>query len=458
MLKQPSISKNSTCPLPKNWEEYAIQPVPVAGPLTLQHLLLIIAAAAAGITIFISYFLIFKHLHRYTEPKQQRQIIRIIFTPCVFSSLSAVTIVNYPIVAKYMEPLISLYETFCLAALFLLFVEYVTPDEHTRTNYFAALENRQPKGKFGMSKGYTVIAGGCQIWFERIWFAVFCFVVVDILMAITEEISLATGDWCATSWSPRFAHIWVTIIHTFFLGWAVSGIVFFYVRLKGEAEFARHKPLLKLVSFKLIVFINFVQSIAFGFLNIDASDKVTGYDIKYGIPAALVAVEQIPFAIFFHYAFRSREYHESMKADLAGPRMGTFRAAANAFNPMDLIRGVLKLPAYAPSLFGRKSASGGSRGPNAKFINNDHLEPMSELPPRYGGQAADTANLGYSNTYGSASHLTTAQPQPAVVQQYPAGDYQGGADREYDRLYAPEYSRSRNSSIDEEQRSTRQMV
>jgi hypothetical protein len=108
---------------------------------------------------------------------------------------------------------------------------------------------------------------------------------------------------------------------------------------------------------------------------------VTGKDLSIGIPALLVAFEQVLFAISFHYSFRSREYHESEKPSVK--RIGTFRAAAHAFNPYDLLYGMahavtLAMGGIGPQENGewRKQKKGGRYG---KVSGQDqvHLEPMS---------------------------------------------------------------------------------
>lgn len=414
------MSKHPACPLPKDPETYVIQPVPIVGSFTAQHLLLMISTICAGLTIFISYFLIIKHLHRYPEPKQQRQIIRIIFTPVVYSALSALSIINYQ-VAQYMQPLIDLYETFALVSIFLLFVEYVAPDEHTRTTFFARLEKIKPKSKFRPSKGSIVVPGGSQVWYEVKYFAVFSYLVVDVLLTILEEATRATGQYCETSWSPRWSHIWIVVIKNVYLGWCVICIVKFYVRMKSEPDFAYHKPGLKLLSFKLIVAINFIQSIILGAVEIPKSQKFTGYDVVYGLPAAIVSFEQVLFAIFFHYSFRSREYHENVKQVLSTPRMGIFRAAANAFNPMDMIRGVLLMPRHAPSLLGRKS---GVNRINSTRIGDGHLEPMSQQTVSRGPvqppPSTHIPDTSYSNVYGTS--LEPGNPSLAYSLQSPTSN------------------------------------
>lgn len=162
-----------------------------------------------------------------------------------------------------MEPLINLYETFGLAALFLLFVEYVAPDENTRLDYFGTLENRKPKNQFLPHKGYTVVPGGSQEWYQRKIVFVFLYVIVDILCTILELVTEAVGTYCEASWNPKYFHIWDEVITNIFLALALTSIVLFYYRFNKEPEFAQHKPGLKLISFKLIVFITFAQRYVF---------------------------------------------------------------------------------------------------------------------------------------------------------------------------------------------------
>lgn len=454
------------CPLPSNWEEYGVNPVDIVGPFTLQQLLFIFSISCAGITTLISIFLIIKHLHRYTEPKQQRQIVRIVFFPVLFATLSALSILNYD-AAKYMQPLIALYEPFALAALFLLYIEHVAPDENARSAFFATLEYRRPRRKFPPTTKYTVVPGGSQRWYRVSFIIVFLFVNVSTIMTIVELVTEATDHYCEESWSPKYAHIWVEVITTVFLVSAVVTVVTFYIRFHKEPEFSIHKPGLKILSFKLIVFLKFLQSIIFAILlgQIETSQKMTGYDLKYGIPAALVAFEQILFAVFFHYVFRSREYHETAKKNLIAPRMGTFRAAANVFNPTDLLVGMFTA---VKLLFGAFRSSAGNpqsgfeaRGQRPEHGRSAYLEPMSQQP--YSGstpartQPTDITvtgaqETGYSNAYTGGGYAPPAYPPNAAHGWYAdAGDEGLGMN-----LYAYVGAGSRDSSVDAT--STRQMV
>jgi hypothetical protein len=165
-LERRSLFGNGTCPLPTDEKDLELVGKPIVGSLTFQHLILIISIACAGATALISLWLILKHLHRYTQPKQQRQVIRVIFTPPAFAVLSVWSILDYN-ASIYIIPLRDIYETFSLASLFLLFIEYVAPDEDTREAYFFNLENRKKRGgKFSRSKEYDVIPGGSWMWFK----------------------------------------------------------------------------------------------------------------------------------------------------------------------------------------------------------------------------------------------------------------------------------------------------
>jgi hypothetical protein len=139
---------------------------------------------------------------------------------------------------------------------------------------------------------------------------------------------------------------------------------------------------------------------------------VTGKDLSIGIPALLVTFEQIVFAISFHYSFRSREYHES--EERSAKRMSTFRAAAHAYNPYDLLYGmvyavVLAKGGIGPREEGEWQKSKGRRYAKISEQENIHLEPLS------GTARPGRANGGYGHQ---------SFPGEESRQYYTAQDYQ----------------------------------
>lgn len=81
--------------------------------------MLFVAAACTAATLAICVSLIVTHLRRYRCPKEQRQIVRIAFSPVVFAVVALFEVYNYEI-AQYIDPIGDVYEAFCLCALLLL--------------------------------------------------------------------------------------------------------------------------------------------------------------------------------------------------------------------------------------------------------------------------------------------------------------------------------------------------
>lgn len=77
--------------------------------------------------------------------------------PVFFCAISLVSILFYED-SIYITPLMGVYEAFCISALFLLFLEFVCPDETAQSKYFSNLENKDKKG--------NIIPGGSQKWFN----------------------------------------------------------------------------------------------------------------------------------------------------------------------------------------------------------------------------------------------------------------------------------------------------
>ena len=120
--------------------------VPIAGSLSLQHIMLIAGGACTAVTLALSLSLLFKHLHRYTVPSEQRQIVRLIFTPVVFAVFNLLGIAFYH-ASIYITPIADLYEAFALASFFLLLVNYVVPDATQQEAFFAVTEHQRLKGE-----------------------------------------------------------------------------------------------------------------------------------------------------------------------------------------------------------------------------------------------------------------------------------------------------------------------
>lgn len=122
------------------------------------HTLMIYVSAVLLVPTFLScWFLSWRHLHRYTAPLEQKQILRIVNLPAnyaLFNFLALCFVIDY----QYIEPIQGVYEAFAVGALFLLILEYVAPDGTDREKYFDNLELKDRRGR--------VQPGGSLKWFQ----------------------------------------------------------------------------------------------------------------------------------------------------------------------------------------------------------------------------------------------------------------------------------------------------
>jgi hypothetical protein len=105
-------------------------------------------------------------------------------------------------------------------------------------------------------------------------------------------------------------------------------VIYLYLALKNHV--ASHRPLAKLLSFKLIVGLAFIQGvrailtqhhsmamltsyqIIFWALRdtntLEATEHLSFADLNIGIPQLILCVEMVPIAVFYHYAYSHKPY------------------------------------------------------------------------------------------------------------------------------------------------------
>ena len=165
----------------------------------------------------------------------------------------------------------------------------------------------------------------------------------------------AFGRYCQESLSPMFSHVWVMVIEAIAVTIAMYCIIQFYLQVKGDI--AVHKPLLKVLAIKLVIFLSFWQTIAISFFTstglVKPSKTFQTPDIRVGIPNFLLCVEMAFFALFHFWAFSWRPYSitspEFLSESVPGEDIASesykggplgIKAMAEAFNPWDMIKAI----------------------------------------------------------------------------------------------------------------------
>ncbi|KAF8861564.1 hypothetical protein BDZ45DRAFT_740340 [Acephala macrosclerotiorum] len=301
-----------------------------AGSLSFHQVAVLISAACTVISCLLCFFLIFRHATRYAVPKEQKQIIRMIFILPVFA-VSALLSVAFNDASIYIQPLTTLYESFALSAFFLLLLAFVQEDDEERQAFFQTS---------GTMEGY-----------RKSQICVFQFPVVQFLAFILTEITEATGTYCATSMKPYFASIWVSFINGISTGVAITSVLRFYKLMKTRV--GQRKPIAKLLAFKGIVGITWLQNIVFSFLtsssDLHPSSKLTYKDLTIAIPNLIVSFEMVIFSLIFLHVYRTSEYNFKKGATAVplghGGYSGGFAglgAIAQALNISDVVRGIIE--------------------------------------------------------------------------------------------------------------------
>ena len=164
----------------------------------------------------------------------------------------------------------------------------------------------------------------------------------------------AFNRYCLESLNPAFSHVWIMVIEAVAVSIAMYCLIQFYWQLKGDIT--EHKPLLKIIAIKLVIFLSFWQTIVLSFLTsagaVKASPHIQTPDIKVGIPSMLLCIEMAIFAIFHLFAFSYKPYMVNSKQFLSevppgdtshqeyyGGFLGV-NAVIDAMNPWDMIKAV----------------------------------------------------------------------------------------------------------------------
>ncbi|KAI1633977.1 organic solute transporter Ostalpha-domain-containing protein [Biscogniauxia mediterranea] len=337
----------------------------IVGELTFHNLALIIAGASTVVAYVTSFYLMWQHALNYTRPREQKHIIRILFMVPVYST-SAFLCIWYYWHAVYFQVLSDCYEAFAIASFFALMCHYIAPNLHEQKEFFRTMDPIKPwvwpinwfAKCCGGDRGPWRTPQSGLTWFNIIWIGIYHYCFIRVAMTITAVVTQYYERYCESSNNPVFAHIWVISIVCIAVSIAMYCLIQFYVQLREPL--AEHRPFLKVLAIKLVIFLSFWQTIAISVgtstLHIVNPGSVLAYpDIKVGIPSLLLCVEMAIFAILHLWAFSYKPYilgtkptyYPSLDPGLPprinenGPNRGGFaglRAFGDALNLWDVIK------------------------------------------------------------------------------------------------------------------------
>lgn len=167
-------------------------------------------------------------------------------------AIAAGSVFSYP-ASEYIMPIGDVYEAFALASLFLMFVEFTgqTGDYSPLMKVHSALYWSR-ESLAARDKRLTRI--------QKRYIFVYQYCIICPIVLIAQDASVAAGTFCYGSMQPHYVNFWVTIIRTISVGAAVITIFRYYKTEKSILSARRGGK--KLLCFKLIVFLDFVQTVS----------------------------------------------------------------------------------------------------------------------------------------------------------------------------------------------------
>ncbi|GJP92940.1 transmembrane protein [Aspergillus niger] len=301
------------CPIPDHLEQHDVGPI--VGNLTFYQFNMIVSGVCTAIVLFLILGLMGRHAMWFTEVLQG--------------------------VALY--------------AFLMLLCDYMAPDDTSKVKFFSSLETKrqwQPKKKRNglaflsvslLFTEYDVIIIADRLSDSKLtWYSVLQYPIITWITAVTQVVTQSLHVYCLESNAPHFAHVWIEVITSLSTSVALNAIIQFYMNMKGYMT--EHKPLLKLMAFKLIVGLIFLEKILFLILTgtkvLRYPASMTYIDTLMGLPTMLICLQMVPLSFLVLHAYRTKPYE--IPNSVRGLRPQAYQALESDGHEETLLRGMPK--------------------------------------------------------------------------------------------------------------------
>jgi len=291
-----------------------------------------IAGGCAFITVIITCISVFQHCRNYTVPREQRQIIRILYMPPVYAIISFFSYRFFRSYTYYSLIYVA-YEAVTISAFLLLIIEYVaaTAVGH-RAEVALVRKDKRPLPmpfccwRYRPTKAYFMYT---------VKWSVLQYVIVRPVISIVGIVCQKFGVLCdSEGYNPHFASVYLSAIDFVSISVALYGLLVFFGLTKDEL--AGRRPLAKFLCIKLIVMFTFYQSFVFTLLEgkvIKATQYWSETNIANGLNALAICIEMVLFALGMWWAYPSSEYAQPGQSHTS-----VWRPLWDSINFMDFVR------------------------------------------------------------------------------------------------------------------------
>ncbi|EDW18509.1 transmembrane protein 184B isoform X2 [Drosophila mojavensis] len=307
------------------------------------------AQVLAGVFVWAALFVtcqqIYQHLRWYTNPQEQRWIVRILFIVPIYATYSWISLLffNSDNVYIYFFTVRDCYEAFVIYNFLSLCYEYLGGEGNIMS------EIRGKPIKTSCLYGTCCLKGKTY----TIGFLRFCkqatlqFCLVKPLVAFIIIFLQAFGHYHDGDWSADGGYIYITIIYNISVSLALYGLYLFYFATRDLLT--PFEPVLKFCTIKSVIFLSFWQGVGLAILEkaqvispiVDSAGTVTSAGtVSAGYQNFFICIEMLFAAIALRYAFPYQVYARSCIGDGHG-RSVTMQSISSSLketmNPKDIM-------------------------------------------------------------------------------------------------------------------------
>lgn len=291
----------------------------------------LVAGICSVVTVLLTAINVLRHCRNYSNPGEQRQILRILYMPPIYAIISFFSY-RYFRSYTYYDLVETVYESITLSAFLLLLIEFVaaTAVDHKVTNAMA----RKDKKKLPIPFCCVRYRPTKPYFMYTLKWSVLQYVVIRPLLTIIGIICQAEGVLCESGgWSLTTANAYLEVIDGVSITVALYGLIVFYALTREELTGRR--PLAKFLAIKLIVMFTFYQGLVFDALEgrvIHATQYWTETNIADGLNALATCIEMVFFSAFMMWAYGIQDYR------VHGKRTSIWRPLWDSINFSDFAR------------------------------------------------------------------------------------------------------------------------
>ncbi|XP_076030654.1 transmembrane endosomal protein isoform X3 [Oratosquilla oratoria] len=314
--------------------------------------------------LLITCHQIYQHLRYYSNPSEQRWIVRILFIVPIyaFDSWLSLLFFNNDNYYVYFDTARDCYEAFVIYNFLSLCYEYLGGEGNIMS------EIRGKPIRSSCMYGTCCLIGKTY----TIGFLRFCkqatlqFCFVKPIMAFITTILQSFGKYRDGDWSAEGGYLYIIIIYNFSVSLALYGLFLFYFATRDLLR--PFDPVLKFFTIKSVIFLSFWQGVLLAILEkaevINAIPGINTGTVSAGYQNFIICVEMFFASVALRYAFPYQIYGDF---SVTGPgRTVTMQSISSSLketmNPKDIMTDAIHNfhPQYQQ--YTQYSAGGSTRG------------------------------------------------------------------------------------------------